>query len=66
MASHLPLFTLAGPRRIVIAPPEGAILLNTLSMAMFSPPAAAKISKLVKTWVPAIETLNTLSPAAGK
>ena len=58
------LSTLAGPKVIVMAPPVGAILLNTLSTAMFSPPAVAKISKLVNSVVPLTDTLNSRSPAA--
>jgi hypothetical protein len=48
---------------ITIVPPLGLILLNTLSTAMFCPPAAAYMSKLLNTWLPFIVTLNTLAPA---
>jgi hypothetical protein len=64
MASTIALSALAGPNWIEMAPPEGAILLNTSSRAMFCPPAVLYISKLVRTVLPLIETLKTLSPAA--
>ena len=41
---------------ITIWPFTGAILLNTLSSAIFWPPASAKMSKFVSTWVPLIVT----------
>jgi hypothetical protein len=47
---------------IVMVPPLGLILLKTLSSAAFSP-TSAKMSKLVKTWVPLMETLNWRCPA---
>jgi hypothetical protein len=58
------LSALAGPKVMVMTPPEGAILLKTSSMALFCPPVVAKISKLVSTCVPFTETLKTLCPAA--
>lgn len=66
IAATMALFTLAGPNWIVITPPDGAMLLNTSSRAMFAPPAAAKTSKLVRTVVPLIDTLKALSPEAVK
>jgi hypothetical protein len=64
MASTMALSTLAGPNWMVMAPPEGAMLLNASSTAMSDPPAVLKISKLVRTVLPLMETLKTLSPAA--
>ncbi len=63
MASTIALSTLAGPNWIVMAPPEGAILLKTSSRARFGPPAVLYMSKLVRTVFPLMETLKTLSPA---
>jgi len=42
----------------------GEILLKTWSVAVFAPPAVAKISKLVSTWVPLIDTFSMRWPAA--
>jgi hypothetical protein len=58
------LSALAGPNSMVIFPPEGATLLKTSSRALFMAPVVAKISKLVRTLVPLIETLKTRLPAA--
>jgi len=44
----------------------GVMLLKYWSMALYSPPVVAKISKLVRTWVPLMRTLNCLFPAAVK
>jgi len=48
---------------MLTAPPLGLMLLKTSSMPLNSPPAEAKMSKLVMTWVPLIETLKTRLPA---
>ena len=48
---------------MVMAPLAGAILLNTLSTAIFCPPAVAKISKFDKTAWPLIETFSIRWPA---
>jgi hypothetical protein len=58
MALILALSTLAGPSWIMICPPTGAMLLNTLSSAIYRPPALAKISKFDNTWEPLMETLK--------
>ena len=63
IASTLALSTLEGPSWIVIFPPEGLMLLKILSSAVLAP-TSAKISKLVSTWVPLMETLKTRCPAA--
>src|SRR5581483_1984767 len=54
-------FTAANWR--VIVPPLGTVTENCETTALYSPPAAAKISKLVSTWVPSMNTLNTRDPA---
>ena len=64
MASTLALSTPAGPNVIVMSPPEGAILWNTSSTALLAPPAEARMSKLVRTAFPLMETLKTRWPAA--
>lgn len=64
IASTLALSTLAGPKVMVMTPPEGAMLLKTSSMALLGPPAVVKMSKLVSTVAPLMETLKTLCPAA--
>jgi len=58
------LSALAGPNSMVMTPPVGEMLLNTLSTALFMAPAVAKISKFVRTVAPLIETLKTRLPAA--
>ena len=63
IASTLALSTLAGPNWIVIDPPLGLMLLNTLSSAVLAP-TSAKMSKLVSTCAPLMDTLKTLCPAA--
>lgn len=56
-------FSVTAINSITIAPPLGLTLLNTLSIAILPPPAAAYMSKFVNTCVPFILTLNTLAPA---
>jgi hypothetical protein len=62
IASTFAFSTLA-TNTISITPLLAFILLNTLSIAMFPPPAAAYMSKLLNTSLPFILTLNTLAPA---
>jgi hypothetical protein len=65
MAETLALFTLAGPNWMTICPLEGWMLLNILSSALLAP-TSAKMSRLVMTWFPLMETLKTLAPEAVK
>jgi transposase len=49
---------------MVMVPVAEAVAVNVSAMAMFSPPAADQMSKLLSTWVPLMATLNTRDPAA--
>src|ERR1035441_3113700 len=49
---------------ITIWPEALAVAVNVLSIALSSPPAAANISKSVRTCVPLMLTLNSRFPAA--
>ena len=49
---------------MVIAPALLAVAVNDSATPLNSPPAVAKMSKLVSTWVPLMRTLNVLEPAA--
>ena len=49
---------------MVIAPALLAVAVNDSATALYSPPAVAKMSKLVSTWVPLIRTLKVRDPAA--
>ena len=51
---------------MVIVPVEEAVAVNNLARAMFSPPAADQMSKLLSTGVPLMATLKTREPAALK
>ncbi len=61
-------FGLSGPPPLVNAittwPLEFAVVLNVRTMALFAPPAAAKMSKAVSTVAPLMATLNVRCPAA--
>src|SRR5580698_6877765 len=48
---------------MVIVPVLDAVAVNGSITAMYSPPAAAKMSKSVSTWVPLISTLKVRDPA---
>ena len=66
IAQTFALSVAAGPKSIVILPPDGAMLLNTLSMAVFAPPAAVSMSKFAITCAPFMDMLKLLEPAAVK
>src|SRR3569833_1820693 len=51
-------------KAIIIWPLEFAAALNCWTFALNSPPAAAKMSKFVSTWLPLIETLKVRCPDA--
>src|SRR6266478_2152547 len=64
IAAILALSALAGPSWMTIWPPApGWMLLKTLSSALLAP-TSAKISRLVKTWLPLMKALNTRCPLA--
>ena len=48
----------AGPKLREITPFTGVMLVKTLSRAMFAPPAVAKMSKFVRTFVPLMAALK--------
>src|ERR1035438_5788204 len=48
---------------MVMTPLLGATSLNCSTTALYSPPAVAKMSKLVSTCVPSIRTLKVREPA---
>ena len=48
---------------MVIAPLLGATAVNCSTTALYSPPAVAKMSKLVSTCVPLMRTLKMREPA---
>ena len=49
---------------MVIAPALLAVAVNDSATPLNSPPAVAKMSKLVSTWVPLMRTLKVRDPAA--
>ncbi len=51
-------------KAITICPELLAVVLNCSVSAWFCTPAVAKMSKLLRTWVPLIATLKTRCPAA--
>src|SRR5512134_3427047 len=57
-------FSVTAVNWITTWPLELAVVLNERAMARFAPPAAAKMSKLLKTAAPLIDTLNDRCPAA--
>ena len=48
---------------MVTAPALLAVAVNDSATALNSPPAVAKMSKLVSTWVPLMRTLKVRDPA---
>ena len=49
---------------MVIVPVLLAVAVNDSATALYSPPAVAKMSKLVRTWLLLMRTLKVRSPAA--